>query len=450
VNDRSALHFPRNFIWGVATSAYQIEGALREDGRGASVWDRFCAQSGRIKTGEDAQIACDHYHRYREDVALMAQLGLTTYRFSIGWPRIQPEGRGAPNQKGLDFYSRLVDELLEHGIQPTATLFHWDLPQALQNEGGWLNRATAERFAEYARIVGRHLGDRVQRWITHNETFEHSMLGHGIGTHAPGTTLMLDAFPVAHHLLLSHGRAVQALRATLRLGSEIGIAQSFSRAMPATSSTGDWLAGHVLETLQFGMNCDPLMLGCYPAELAELGIDMSAVRTGDLATIAQPLDFLGVNYYNPQPVRAAPPDSPLPLEEAPAPAQYEHTEMGWPIVPEGLRDVLLYLRERYGRKLPPIILTENGTAVPDTVGADGQVDDPRRVAYLQAHLQVLRQVMDEGVDVRGYFVWSLLDNFEWAEGYRPRFGLVHVDYPTQKRTPKRSFHWYRELIAAQA
>ena len=445
----TAPRFPKGFLWGVSTSAYQIEGALHEDGRGPSIWDTHCREGGRIAGGDTAEIACDHYHRYREDVALIAGLGVDAYRFSIGWSRIQPDGCGAPNRRGLDFYARLVDELLAHGISPMPTLFHWDLPQALQDAGGWLNRDTGERFAEFAQLMAQHLGDRVPRWITHNETFEHTVLGHALGTHAPGQTLGLDSFTVVHHLLLSHGQAVQALRASLPRHAQIGIAQSMAPARPATDSLDDHAAARLLHLLHNRQHCEPLLLGRYPDELAELGIDLSAIRAADLATIAQPLDFFGINYYNPHHVQATPAGSSVPLMEAEAPAQYERTEMGWPIIPEGLTELLLDLRQRYGEKLPPLVVTENGTAVPDAVGADGRVDDARRVRYLDEHLRALHEAMDGGVEVRGYFVWSLLDNFEWAEGYRPRFGLVHVDYASQRRTPKTSYHWYRDLIAAQ-
>ncbi len=441
--------FPKDFLWGVATSAYQIEGALTEDGRGPSIWDRFCQEPGRIARGDNAAAACDHYHRYREDVALMADLGVGAYRFSIGWTRIQPNGCGAPNPKGLDFYSRLVDELLARGIRPTPTLFHWDLPQALQEAGGWRNRDTAKRFTDFVQIMAGGLGDRVTRWITHNETFEHSMLGHVVGTHAPGLRLWTDAFPVVHHLLLSHGMAVQALRASLPRSTQIGIAQSMAPARPASERPQDRSAAGMLDLLHARQHCEPLLLGRYPDELAAFGISQSAIVDGDLATIAQPLDFLGINYYNPHYVQATPPGSPVPLMPAEPPAQYERTELGWPIVPQGLTQMLLELRERYAETLPPLIITENGMALADAPEADGRVDDRRRVRYLQDHLLALRKAMEGGVDVRGYFVWSLLDNFEWADGYRPRFGLVHVDYPTQRRTPKTSYRWYRELIAAQ-
>jgi beta-glucosidase len=430
------MPWPAGFTWGVSTSAYQIEGALREDGRGESIWDRFCGTPGAIARGENGEVACDHYHRVDEDVALLAGLGVGAYRFSIAWTRVQPDGRGAANAAGLAFYDRLIDRLLAHGIAPLPTLYHWDLPQALQSRGGWLNRETCERFADFAQLVAARLGDRATRWITHNETFEHTAFGHALGTHAPGLALGFDSFAVAHHLLLSHGLAAQALRAQ-RPDLSVGIAQSLAPAWPASDSAADHEAAAVLDLLQRRQHIEPLLLGRYPAELAALGIDVSAVHAGDEATVAQPLDFLGINFYSPNHVRAAPPGSAVPLVEAEAPPQYERTEMGWPVIPPSFADALLGLKHDYGAKLPPIVITENGTAM---------ADDTRRVAYLESHLQSLQRAIDGGVDVRGYFVWSLLDNFEWAEGYRPRFGLVHVDYASQRRTPRPSYHWYREWI----
>lgn len=440
--------FPADFSWGVSASAFQIEGALAEDGRGPTIWDSFCARPDAIARGEHASRACEHYHRYREDVALLGELGVDAYRFSFAWSRIQPNGRGEPNAKGLDFYARLIDALLERGIAPTATLYHWDLPLALQDAGGWHNRDTCARFADYAGLMAQHFGDRVPCWITLNETFEHAVLGHALGVHAPGEAHGLAIFDVVHHLLLAHGLAVQALRGALPAGARIGIAQSMQHARPATRRWSDRLAAWLLDTVHGDMHTDPLLLGRYPRGLHLLRQDRAALRAGDLAQIAQPLDFLGVNFYNPQYVRAVR-GGEVPLAEAEPPAGFERTAMGWPVDPSGLLDVLRGLRRRYGAKLPPIVITENGAAFPDVVADDGSIDDPRRIAYLHAHLGVLRQALDEGIDLRGYYVWSLLDNFEWAEGYRPRFGLVHVDYASQRRTPKASWHWYREFIAAQ-
>jgi beta-glucosidase len=444
--------FPADFIWGVSTSAFQIEGALAEEGRGPSIWDTFSQQPGRIAHGDTAQHACQHYARASEDVALLGQLGVDAYRFSVAWPRVQPDGRGKPNPAGLAFYSRLIDALLARGITPVPTLYHWDLPQALQEAGGWHQRDTCARFADYAALLAQHLGDRVPRWITLNETFEHAVLGHALGVHAPGETHGLAIFDVVHHQLLAHGLAVQALRAQVIGDVQMGIAQSLQHARPATRGlrgVRDRVAAALLDTVHNHMHVDPLLLGRYPPALRLLRQDRRALRAGDLAIIAQPLDFLGINFYNPQYVRATPRGAAVPVEEAPPPPQFARTAMGWPVDPTGLGEVLRGLRRRYGRKLPPIVITENGAAFPDHVDAQGQVDDPQRIDYLRRHLAELRRAMDEGADVRGYFVWSILDNFEWAEGYRPRFGLVHVDYTTQVRTPKASFHWYRGLIAAQ-
>ncbi|WP_341717071.1 GH1 family beta-glucosidase [Micromonospora sp. FIMYZ51] len=433
--------FPAGFRWGVSTSAYQIEGAADIDGRGTSIWDTFARSPGRIADGSSGDVACDHYHRYAEDIALMAGLGVTAYRFSISWPRVLPTGTGAVNANGLDFYERLVDGLLGHGIDPVATLFHWDLPQRLEETGGWLDRDTAYRFAEYADLVAARLGDRVKLWITLNEPFIHMSLGYGTGEHAPGRTLLFDAFPVAHHQLLGHGLAVDALRA--RSGSPIAIANNYSPVRPIGSSEADVAAAAAYEALHNRLFTDPLLGHGYPAEL---GFDDAVVRTGDLDVIAAPLDVLGVNYYNPTGVRAPEADSPLPFELVPLEG-YPRTAFDWPVAPDGLRDLLGWLHRRYGAKLPPIQITESGCAYPDAPDAQGRVHDPDRIAYLDGHLRAVRAAMADGVDVTGYFVWSLLDNWEWAEGFTKRFGLVHVDYPTGRRTPKSSYAWLREVIA---
>lgn len=440
--------FPKPMLWGVATSAYQIEGALHEDGRGPSVWDAFSHTPGNISGGDTAAIACDHYHRYREDVALLKRLGVNSYRFSLAWTRIQPGGTGPINQKGLDFYRRLLDELQGAGIRPLVTLFHWDLPLALQQRGGWSNRETACHFAEFCALVAQALGDRVNDWITLNESFEHTVLGHALGIHAPGERLGLQMFPVWHHLLLAHGKGLQALRARLPAGARVGITHSMALGRPASRSPADRLAVWGLEHLHLRGHTDPVLLGRYPRGLRRLfGIDTSAMKAGDLGLISQPIDFLGVNFYNPQYVRFAGGD--VPIAAAPAPAGLPRTDMGWPVAAEGFTELLRYLRRRYAQRLPPLLITENGAAFADEIDATGQVHDPRRIAYLREHLAALHQAVEAGVDVRGYFVWSLLDNFEWAEGFRPRFGLVHVDYATQQRTPKSSFDWYRQFIRAQ-
>jgi beta-glucosidase len=432
--------FPSGFRWGVSTSAYQIEGAAGADGRGPSIWDTFARSPGRIVDGSTGDDACDHYHRYAEDVGLLAGLGVSAYRFSIAWPRVQPIGTGAANPAGLDFYDRLVDALLDRGVDPVATLFHWDLPQALEDAGGWLNRDTAHHFADYADLVAARLGDRVKLWITLNEPFIHMSLGHGTGVHAPGRALLFDAFPVAHHQLLGHGLAVSALRG--RSTSPVAIANNYSPVRLAGDTDADRAAGAAYDALHNRVFTDPLLGHGYPEGL---GFDLGVIRDGDLEVIAAPTDVLGVNYYHPTGIRAAEEGSPLPFEIVPL-AGYPRTAFDWPVAPDGLRDLLLQLRDRYGAGLPPIQVTESGCAYDDVPDADGRVRDPERIAYLDGHLRAVREAIDAGVEVTGYFVWSLLDNWEWAEGFTKRFGLVHVDYATQRRTPKSSYAWFRDQV----
>ncbi|MGN9804403.1 GH1 family beta-glucosidase [Micromonospora sp. L32] len=430
--------FPAGFRWGVSTSAYQIEGGADADGRGPSIWDTFAHTPGRIADGSTGDVACDHYHRHGEDVALMAGLGVSAYRFSMAWPRVQPGGTGAANPAGLDFYDRLVDDLLAAGIDPVATLFHWDLPQPLEDAGGWLNRDTAHRFAEYADLVAARLGDRVKLWITLNEPFIHMSLGHGTGVHAPGRFLLFDALPVAHHQLLGHGLAVAALRA--RSSSPVAIANNYSPVRLLGGTDADRAAGAAYDALHNRLFTDPLLGRGYPP-----GFEDAPVRDGDLAIIAAPIDVLGVNYYNPTGIRAPEEDAPLPFEMVPLEG-YPRTGFDWPVVPEGLRELLTWLHDTYGEALPEIQITESGCAYDDVPDADGRVHDPERIAYLDGHLRAVRAAIDDGVDVTGYFVWSLLDNWEWAEGFTKRFGLVHVDFDTQVRTPKSSYAWYRDQV----
>ncbi|RKN19002.1 beta-glucosidase [Micromonospora musae] len=434
--------FPAGFRWGVSTSAYQIEGAVGADGRGPSIWDTFAHSPGRIADGSSGDVACDHYQRHREDVALLAGLGVTAYRFSVAWGRIQPGGTGPAHPRGLDFYDRLVDDLLAHDIDPVATLYHWDLPQPLEDAGGWLARDTAARFAAYADLVAARLGDRVKLWITLNEPFVQMSLGYGTGAHAPGRTLLFDAFPVAHHQLLGHGLAVAALRA--RSGSPVAIANNYSPVRALGGTDADRSAAAAYEALHNRLFTDPLLGRGYPE--GTVG-DPSVVRDEDLAVIAAPIDVLGVNYYNPTGVRAPQEGSPLPFELAPLDG-YPRTAFDWPVAPDGLHELLGWLHRTYGDALPPVEITESGCAYDDVPDADGRVHDPERVAYLDGHLRAVRAALDDGVDVRGYFVWSLLDNWEWAEGFTKRFGLVHVDYATQARTPKSSYAWLRDAIAA--
>jgi len=438
--------FPPDFAWGVATSSYQIEGAVAEGGRGESVWDVFCRKPGVIRDGDTGDVAADHYHRWAIDVEMMAELGLTAYRFSIAWPRVQPDGKGPANEAGLDFYDRLTDALLARGITPVPTLFHWDLPQPLEDEhGGWLSRDTAQRFAEYAELAAERLADRIPLWITLNEPFVVMAFGYALGMHAPGRSLMLGALPVAHHQLLGHGLAASALRAAG--ARQVAITNNHSPAWPATDDPADVAAARAYDTMHNRLFADPLLLGRYP-DLSAFGLDgLDCVLDGDMAVISAPLDALGVNYYSPTRLSALP-DSELPFQMEPIPG-YPVTAFGWPVIPAGLTELLTAMKDRYGDRLPPVYITENGCSVHDEVAGDGMVDDQPRIGYLDGHLRAVHDAMTSGVDVRGYFCWSLMDNFEWSEGYQQRFGLVYVDFENQRRTPKASFGWYRDLIAAQ-
>ena len=436
---------PPGFLFGTSTAAYQIEGAWDEDGKGPSIWDDFAHQPGRIKTGDTGDVACDHYHRYAEDVALMAELGTGGYRFSVSWPRVQPTGRGPANAAGLDFYDRLVDALLEAGQRPMATLYHWDLPQALEDDGGWLNRATVEAFGEYAGLVAGRLGDRVTHWVPVNEPNVASMYGYALGVHAPGREMYFEAVPAIHHLLMAHGAAAVAIRQTGATG-EVGCANNHAPMWPASDDEADVGATKLFDALWNAAFAEPMLLGRYPADL--LPLMETVTRPGDLALIRQPLDFYGINYYNPQRVGAAGEDADLPFELLPIVGR-DTTDFGWPVVPEGLQELLILMRARYRAAMPPIVVTESGCSYGMGPDESGVVDDQPRIDYHEAHLRAVANAVRQGVDVRGYYVWSLLDNFEWAEGFEQRFGLVHVDYETQARTRKRSFGWYRDLIAAQ-
>ncbi|GGS67646.1 beta-glucosidase [Planobispora rosea] len=438
------LTFPPGFFWGTATAAYQIEGAAREDGRAPSIWDTFSRTPGKVVGGHTGEVACDHYHRYREDVAMMADLGMQAYRFSIAWPRIQPDGSGPANPRGLDFYERLVDELHDHGITPIVTLYHWDLPQSLEDRGGWTSRETAERFAEYAAVVYGRLGDRVQTWTTLNEPWCSSFLGYGCGIHAPGRAEPGAAFAAVHHLLLGHGLATAELRAAG--AAQVGITLNLA---PISGPDPEAIA--IIDGLHNRIFLDPVLKGEYPADVVERTrrfTDWSFVRDGDLDLISAPVDLLGINYYSPTRVetRAGQPANPVhPGSEGIAFVQGEEekTAMGWSVVPSGLTELLT----RVARDYPgtPLVITENGAAFDDVL-TDGRVADERRIAYLDGHFRAAHAALTAGVDLRGYLVWSLMDNFEWAEGYAKRFGLVHVDYASQRRTPKDSALWYREVI----
>ncbi|MBV9787762.1 MAG: beta-glucosidase [Chloroflexi bacterium] len=444
--------FPNTFLWGAATAAYQIEGAVHEDGRGPSIWDTFSHTPGQTFNGDTGDIACDHYHRWRDDVALMRDLGLQAYRFSIAWPRILPEGTGAINQRGLDFYDRLVDELLAAQITPFVTLYHWDLPQALQDRGGWANRATVDAFVTYTEAVARRLGDRVKHWITHNEPWVVAFVGNLQGRHAPGLQDLRTALQVSHHLLLSHGLAVPVLRAN-SADAEVGITLDLSPIRPATDTPEDQRAAQLFDGGWNRWFLDPLFGRGYPADMLEFYGDlMPAVTTDDLATIAAPFDALGINYYRPTFASAVPLDeNPLGYRSLSGPELaergYEVTEMGWAVEAAALDELLQQVNREYAPKA--LYITENGASFPDQV-VDGTIDDPRRLAYLHGHFQAAHQSIEAGVPLRGYFVWSLMDNFEWGLGYSKRFGIVHVDYQTQQRTPKSSALWYRQVIAANA
>ena len=462
-----ARTFPSTFVWGCATASYQIEGAVQEDGRGPSIWDTFSHTPGKTRDGDTGDVACDHYHRMPEDVALMGELGLPAYRFSIAWPRVIPTGSGAVNAAGLDFYSRLVDELLAKGISPVATLYHWDLPQPLQDEGGWTNRATAERFAEYATVVGQALGDRVDVFTTLNEPWCSAYLGYSAGAHAPGHTSNAESLAAVHHLNLAHGLGVQALRNEVRDEAKMSVTLNLANVRAASEADAD-AARHV-DGISNRIFLDPMLRGCYPDDvLDDLRhiTDWSFIQDGDAAVINAPIDVLGVNYYSPARVAAATPQLLTEIESRTAtdphatdgPAAYPgtdlavsvpqegpYTAMGWRIEPGSFTELL----ERVERDYPgtPMMITENGAAFDDVVAADGSVHDDDRIAYLEAHIGAVLDAIEAGADVRGYFCWSLMDNFEWGHGYSKRFGIVRVDYPTGERTKKDSAHWYSDVVA---
>jgi beta-glucosidase len=449
--------FPKDFLWGAATSAYQIEGAVNEDGRAPSIWDAFVRKPGAIWQEQTGNEACDHYHRYRDDVALMKTLSLRAYRFSVSWPRVLPAGAGAANEKGLDFYQRLVDALLAANIKPVLTLYHWDLPQALQERGGWMNRDSAGWFADFAALVASRLSDRVAYWITVNEPRSFIGAGYRLGVHAPGEQRpMREALQAGHHLLLAHGRGVQAIRASARPPVQVSIGLDFSPCVPATDSAEDVAAARAAtfggappsEGLETWWQhnvwwTDPVLRGAYPGEALEiLGGNAPEVASGDLETMHQPLDYFALNLYGGWPVRAGKDGRP---EPAPPPPGAPLTAFNWPVVPESLRWAPVFLHERYRL---PILVTENGLTCRDWVSLDGKVHDPQRIDFTARYLLELHRAMREGVPVRGYLHWTLMDNFEWHTGFRERFGLIYVDFATQKRIPKDSARWYARVIAS--
>lgn len=435
----------RSLRFSAATAAFQIEGARTEGGRGRSIWDDWADSPGKVIDGSTADPGPDSYHRSREDVALAAGLGLDRYRFSISWVRVQPGGRGEPNPVGLDYYSRLVDQLLEAGVTPFPTLYHWDLPTGLEAAGGWLDRDTAHRFADYAGLVAARLGDRVKQWYTLNEPAMTTLQGYAIGALAPGRFLLFDALPTVHHQLLAHGLAMPLLRDA---GAEaVGLANNHTQVLPRSGSTADAAAAAAYDVLHNRMFAEPILLGEYP-DLSAFGGPDLPIADGDLELIATRPDFYGVNFYNPTTVGAPPQGSPIPFEILPTPG-VPVTGFGeeWPIMPAALTSLLTGFTDRYGDALPPLIVSENGASFPEPDSAE-RIDDAERIAYLDGHLRAVGDARAAGANVEEYTVWSLLDNFEWADGYTQRFGLTHVDYATGRRTPKASYEWYRAMIAA--
>lgn len=467
---RASRLFPAGFVWGTATASYQIEGAANEDGRRPSIWDTFSHTPGKVRNDDTGDVACDHYHRVPEDVAIMADLGLHAYRFSIAWPRIVPTGSGQVNRAGIDFYSRLVDELLSRGISPLATLYHWDLPQPLADAGGWTNRASAERFAEYAAIVGQALGDRVPTFTTLNEPWCSAYLGYASGVHAPGHTSNAEALSAVHHLNLAHGLGATALRSVLPASGQVSVTLNLAQVRPASDSPADLDAVRHVDGISNRIFLEPMLRGQYPADvLDDLRhiTDWSFIRDGDTELINVPIDVLGINYYSPARVAAATPElvaqlsarwvnDPHGTDGASAypgtdlavsvPQDGPYTAMHWRIEPGSLTELLLRVHRDYPDT--PLMITENGAAFDDDVAADGAVHDADRIDYLHGHLGAVHDAISQGVDLRGYFLWSFMDNFEWAFGYSKRFGIVRVDYPSGERLVKDSARWYRDVIAA--
>lgn len=446
------MSFPEGFVWGAATASYQVEGAVSEDGRGPSIWDTFAHTPGRIADGSTGDVADDHYHLFAEDIRLLASLGLTAYRFSIAWSRVMPAGGGATNAAGLDFYRRLAETCLENGVTPYATLYHWDLPQPLEDAGGWLVRDTAERFRDYAAVTHGALSDVIQHWMTLNEPWCSAFLGYGNGEHAPGRTEGADSLKAVHHLLLGHGLALQAIKSP---ETSVGIALNPAPVYAASSSEADRDAARRADGLRNRMFLDPLLLGKYPSDVLEdTGMaDWFSQYDADLAVISGPIDFLGVNYYCPQTVAA--PDGPIsdPGKPSTVPGSENivavdtglpRTQMGWPIQPSSLRDVLKMINDLAPDL--PLYVTENGAAYADQVDAEGQIHDPERRQYLEQHIDTCHQVIAEGLPLKGYFIWTLIDNFEWSWGFSRRFGIVYVDYKTQARTIKHSGRWLKNFL----
>ena len=449
------MNFTEGFLWGTATAAYQIEGAVDEDGRGRSIWDTFSHTPGKVLHDDTGDTACDHYHRLEEDLDLLKELGVKGYRFSVAWPRIQPDGRAPANQKGLDFYRRLVEGLHRRDIEPMLTLYHWDLPQALEDKGGWTSRETSEYFAEYVGIVYESLSDVVSYWITLNEPWVSAWLGYGMGAHAPGHSDTEKALAATHHLLLGHGLALERMRSIGSMGGEdnqLGITLNLSPVRPSRDREPDRESARRVDGNANRLYLDPIFRGSYPEDVIEHyadDSDFSFVRGGDLDLISAPVDFLGVNYYMRHTVRDDEGSGggmwfPSVRARTVIPHNAGRTAMGWPVEPDGLTELLVRLKTEYTDI--PIYITENGVAFDDYADPEGHVNDDERIDFLDAHFRAAHEAMNQGVNLKGYFVWSLMDNFEWAEGYSKRFGIVHVDYPTQHRTPKKSYEWYRGVI----
>ncbi|MDR2717061.1 MAG: beta-glucosidase [Treponema sp.] len=441
------LIFPKDFIWGTATASYQVEGAAHEGGRGECIWDTFARKPGAVYAGESGEVACDQYHRYAEDVALMAEFGFNSYRFSIAWPRIIPAGTGKVNKEGVAYYRRLCEELHKHGISACATIYHWDLPQPLEDAGGWANRSIVNAFEEYAKVCFKELGDVVDRWITINEPLCIAYVGHLHGRHAPGHRDLQKALNAVHHINMAHGVTVKAYRKT-GLTAPIGITWNPVTPRPATNSPADKKAAKLARALETEVFVFPCLGKGYPELAAKDYKGSFPIKSGDLETIAQPIDFIGINYYFEFPVSA---DKKAPFKHSARPFWQDTTDTGWPVVPGGLERQLKWFAEIskgvFGKPGLPLFITENGCACKDEIGPDGRIHDKERIEYLQQHLAVCADLIKAGVDIKGYYVWSLLDNFEWAHGYTKRFGIVHVDYHTQKRTPKDSAYFFRDVIA---
>ncbi|WP_010251951.1 GH1 family beta-glucosidase [Acetivibrio cellulolyticus] len=438
------IEFPKDFIWGSATASYQVEGAYDKDGKGESIWDRFSHTPGKIENNDTGDVACDHYHRYEDDIKLIKELGLKSYRYSIAWPRIFPDGNGKPNPKGMDFYKRLTNLLLENGITPAATLYHWDLPQKLQDKGGWTNRDTIEYFQEYSSFVFKNLGDVVPMWFTHNEPFVVAFLGHALGSHAPGETDTAMSLDVAHNILVSHGKVISLYR-DMNYNGKIGIALNLSHKYPASQKEEDVKAAWLSDGILNRWYLDPLFKGSYPKDVIEhysrRNINFTCSEE-DLKIIKQPIDFLAFNTYEPEFVKYNEETEFVGINSELD--NLEKTEMGWIVYPQGLYDLLKRLDKDYGK--PNLIISENGAAFKDVIDGDGNIRDDRRINYIYEHLASSHRAIEEGVNLKGYYVWSLMDNFEWGFGYSKRFGLIHVDFDTLKRTIKQSGYWYKNVI----